>query len=62
MITALKILFLLRMVHLFSSLAMSHLGSWVPDEGPKLHRLHWKHRALTTGSPGKSSDPIFFRN
>ena len=59
MITALEILFFLRMDHLFSILAMSHLGSWVPDKGPKLHHLHWKHRALTTGSLGKSRSHLF---
>ena len=51
-----------RMGRLFSILAMSQVGSWVPDQGSKLHQPRWKHGALTTGSPGKSPRPIFFRN
>ena len=67
MITALEILSSLkkkkkRMDHLFSILAMSQVGSWFPDQGSKLYHPRWKHGALTTGSPGKSPDPIFFRN
>ena len=34
--------------------AMQHLGSFFPDQGLNPCPLHWKHRVITTGPPGKS--------
>lgn len=31
-----------------------HVGSSLPDEGSSLFLLHWEHRMLTPGPPGKS--------
>ena len=31
-----------------------HGESWFPDQGLKPYPLHWKHRVLTLGLPGKS--------
>ena len=35
------------------------LGSEFPDQGSNLHPLHWKHRVLITGRPGKSPSSLF---
>ena len=39
-------------------------GILVPDQGLNLHPLHWEHRVLTTGPPGKSlnTTPLIFKN
>ena len=37
---------------------MQHVGSKFLNQGSKPH-LHWKHRILTTGQPGKSLDFLF---
>ena len=29
------------------------------SQGSNLHPLHWKHRVLNTGPPGKSPEPLF---
>ena len=34
--------------------APKRVGSKFPDQGLNLHPLHWKHRILTSGLPGKS--------
>ena len=33
---------------------VKHVGSQFPNQGSNLCSLQWKHRILTTGSPGKS--------
>ena len=33
---------------------MRHVGSSFPDQGSNLRSLHWQHRVLATGPPGKS--------
>ena len=35
------------------------VGSQFPDQGSKLHPLHWKHRVLNIGCPGKFKNPCF---
>ena len=35
------------------------VGFLLPDQGLNPHPLHWKHRVLTTGHPGKSQVIIF---
>ena len=37
------------------------MGSEFPDQGLNLCLLHWKHRVLSTGPPGKSL-VVFFYN
>ena len=34
--------------------AERHVGSSFPNRGSNPHPLHWKHRVLTIGPPGKS--------
>ena len=34
--------------------ALWHVGPYFPNQGLNLHPVHWKHRVLTTGPPGKS--------
>ena len=41
---------------------LRHMGSWLPDRGLNLCPLHWKHRALTIGPPGKSLGDFFDKN
>ena len=35
------------------------VGSLFPDQGSHTCPLHWKHRVLTTGLPGKSKLPFY---
>ena len=37
---------------------MYHVGSYFPHQGSNLHPLHWKHRVLPTGPPGKYSSTL----
>ena len=39
---------------------LQHFGIQVPGEGLSLGPLHWEHRALATGPPGKSLCVRFF--
>jgi len=34
-------------------------GILFPEQGPNLGSLHWEHRTLTTGPPGKSLEDVF---
>ena len=58
----------LKTFHLFFStffffgLRFMACGILVPHQGSNPHPLHWKHRALTTGPPGKSQDIPFNKN
>ena len=45
---------------LFWPRATQHMGSQFPNQGSNLLLLHWKHRILTTGPPGKSHVKVFF--
>ena len=38
---------------------MRHVGPQFPDQGSNLCPLHWKHRVVTTGQPGKSIHLLF---
>ena len=46
----------------FFFLATQHVGSYSPTQGLNTCPLHWEHRDLTTGSPGKSWEEHFFLN
>ena len=46
----------MRSQSFFNNHAPRHVGSQSPDHGSNPWPLHWKHRVLTTGSPGKSLD------
>ena len=35
-------------------------GIWFPDQGSNLGPLHWEHRVLVTGLPGKSMELVFY--
>ena len=37
---------------------MWHSGTEFPDQGLNLCPLHWQHKVLTTGLPGKSLDSL----
>ena len=37
------------------------MGSYFPDRGLNPCTLHWKHRVLTTGPPGKSQETSFYK-
>ena len=37
------------------------MGLGTPDQGLNLGPLHWEHRVLATGPPGKSLDVLFLR-
>ena len=39
--------------------APRRIGFPFPSQGSNLHSLHWKHRVLNTGPPGKSPEPLF---
>ena len=34
-------------------------GSYFPHQGLNLHPLHWQHKVLATGPPGKSPNQFF---
>ena len=47
------------MVFGFFGHTLLHAGSQFPDQGSNLCPLHWEHRVLTTGPPGKSQSQTF---
>ena len=46
----------------WTELTVRQISSYLPDQGLKPHPLHWKHRVLTTGPPGKSQNVTLFGN